>query len=77
MSDQRASPDPHTPGDEPGWHVRSGLSMREMEQLLDWLEQCGCTCREVYVDVLGATVRWRSRLTARTGPEPGTPSAPA
>lgn len=45
--------------DETGWRTCSGLTLREMEQLLDWLEQCGCTAREVQVDVLGATVRWR------------------
>jgi hypothetical protein len=62
MSDHPPSPGllaGRTTEDDAGWRVCSGLAFHEMEQLLDWLEQCGCTCREVQVDVLGATVRWR------------------
>lgn len=62
MPDHRPEPDllaGRASRDEAGWHVCSGLTMREMEQLLDWLEQCGCAGSEVQVDVLAATVRWR------------------
>jgi hypothetical protein len=45
--------------DEQGWHVRAGLTFREAEELLDWLDQVGCPSREVQIDEAGATVRWR------------------
>jgi hypothetical protein len=43
------------------WQVRSGLDFRQAEALLDQLEQCGCTCREVLrsEDGQSFTVRWR------------------
>jgi hypothetical protein len=62
MPDHRHSTDlfaDRTRQDDEGWHVCSGLAFYEMEQLLDWLEQCHCPGREVRVDVLGGTVRWR------------------
>jgi hypothetical protein len=45
--------------DAAGWNVCTGLALSEMEQLLDWLEQCHCPGREVRVDLRAATVRWR------------------
>jgi hypothetical protein len=62
MPDHRHSTDlfaDRTHQDDAGWHVCTGLALFEMEQLLDWLEQCHCPGREVRVDVLSATVRWR------------------
>lgn len=44
---------------EDGRHVRSGLGLFEMEQLLDWLEARACTCRDVRIDVLKGTVSWQ------------------
>jgi len=43
------------------WESRSGLDMRQVETLLDWLEVCGYTRREVSLseDQLTMTVRWR------------------
>lgn len=41
-----------------GWRVRTGLSFREVERLLDWLESQGRTQREVRLDADGVTVRW-------------------
>jgi hypothetical protein len=46
--------------DEEGWAVVSGLTQREAEELLDWLEANGFTQREVqYTPGPGVTVRWR------------------
>jgi hypothetical protein len=57
------SPDPATSEPEVTavWQVRSGLDFRQAEELLDCLERCGCTCREVLPSEDGRsfTVRWR------------------
>jgi hypothetical protein len=46
--------------DAEGWAVVSGLTQREAEDLLDWLEANGFTQREVlYTPGPGVTVRWR------------------
>jgi hypothetical protein len=47
---------------ESPWQSRSGLDFRQAEELLDWLERCGCTCREVVrsEDGQSLTVRWRA-----------------
>ena len=45
--------------DEQGWRVCAGLTLREAELLLDWLDQAGCPSREVQIDDEGTTVRWR------------------
>ena len=43
-----------------GWHVRTGLDFRQVEDLLDWLEVRGVSRREVELsrDQQGFTVRW-------------------
>ena len=51
--------DPRGALDEQGWRVRAGMPLREAELLLDWLDQAGCTSREVLLDEAGVTVRWR------------------
>jgi hypothetical protein len=46
--------------DAEGWSVASGLTQREAEELLDWLEANGYARREVSFDPgPGVTVRWR------------------
>ncbi len=46
--------------DAAGWSSASGLSQREAEELLDWLEANGFGQREVvYPPGGGLTVRWR------------------
>lgn len=45
--------------DDQGWRVRTGLTLYEAEQLLDWLDQIGCDEREVQIDDTTTTVRWR------------------
>lgn len=47
------------PSAQDQWHVREGLSLRQAEELLDWLDQHGATQHEVAVDATGTTVRWR------------------
>jgi len=44
-----------------GWETRSGLDIRQVETLLDWLEVCGYTHREVLLseDQSTMTVRWK------------------
>jgi hypothetical protein len=43
-----------------GWATASGLTQREAEELLDWLEANGFNQREVvYTPSAGITVRWR------------------
>ncbi len=66
---------PHSPNllarqadhDEAGWYVYRGLALHEMEQLLDWLEQCRCDGCEVQVDLVEATVRWRPATDRGSG----------
>lgn len=43
----------------PGWHERAGLTIREAEELLDWLEAHGVTRREALVTPEGTVVRWQ------------------
>jgi hypothetical protein len=45
---------------EPGWQVRTGLSLGQAEELLDHLEVSGVTCREMRVEGGAVTVRWQS-----------------
>ena len=46
--------------DAEGWVSSSGLTQREAEELLDWLEANGFGQREVrYMPGSGITVRWR------------------
>jgi hypothetical protein len=46
--------------DAEGWARASGLTQREAEELLDWLEANGFSQREVtYPPEGGVTVRWR------------------
>jgi hypothetical protein len=46
--------------DAEGWSSASGLTQREAEELLDWLEANGYGQREVtYTPGPGVTVRWR------------------
>jgi hypothetical protein len=52
------TPTPRAYVDEQGWQVREGLTLREAEELLDWLDQVGCPSREVQVGEAGVTVRW-------------------
>jgi hypothetical protein len=43
-----------------GWASASGLTQREAEELLDWLEANGFIEREVhYLEAGGISVRWR------------------
>jgi hypothetical protein len=45
--------------DAEGWATASGLTQREAEELLDWLEANGFSQREVvYSPEAGLTVRW-------------------
>jgi hypothetical protein len=45
--------------DAPEWRRCSALSLRQAEELLDWLESNGYATREVSVDLeRGVTVRW-------------------
>jgi hypothetical protein len=37
---------------------RSGLTLRQAEDLLDWLEANGCTGAEFAIEGTGCTVRW-------------------
>ncbi len=43
-----------------GWHFRKGLEFHEVEDLLDYLEACGISRREVELnrEEEGFTVRW-------------------
>jgi hypothetical protein len=51
---------PASPGvAEPGWQVRTGLTLSQAELLLDHLEGCGVTCREMRFEGGGVTVRWQ------------------
>jgi hypothetical protein len=43
-----------------GWRVCTGLELREVEELLDWLESGGVTRWEVSVTESGVTVRWQA-----------------
>jgi hypothetical protein len=59
-------PDPQFRRDGPepvidGWHVRSGLDFRQIEELLDWLEREGIKNRELKIsnDHRYFTLRWR------------------
>jgi len=46
--------------DEDGWMRVRGLSLTEAQQLLDWLENCEVTDRELSFDpATGFSVRWR------------------
>jgi hypothetical protein len=44
--------------DVEGWAACDGLTFREAEQLLDWLEANGWTRREVKLTDEGVRVRW-------------------
>jgi hypothetical protein len=62
FSDEPADPAPapeSTAPEETAWQERSGLTLREAEDLLDWLEAHGVTQREARVTPEGCTVRWR------------------
>ncbi len=51
---------PEITSDAAGWSTASGLTQREAEELLDWLEANGFGQREVlYTPSPGVTVRWR------------------
>jgi hypothetical protein len=41
------------------WQVQTGLTLREAEELLDWLEAHGVSQREAQVTPDGVVVRWR------------------
>ena len=57
---ERPTPGPTGPQvDEQGWYFREGMTLREAEELLDWLDQIHCPTREVRVGAVGTTVRWR------------------
>ncbi len=45
---------------EPGWQVRTGLTLTEAERLLDHLETCGVTCLQTHFEAGTVTVRWQS-----------------
>jgi hypothetical protein len=51
---------PVAPSPEPGWQVRTGLNLHQAEDLLDYLEASGVTCREIRIEAGGVTVRWRA-----------------
>ena len=62
MTEQGSSTTPlrsDTHLDEQGWYVCSGMTLREAEELLDWLDHVGCPAREVQIETAGTTVRWR------------------
>jgi hypothetical protein len=57
--DKRKLIRPPVASDAEGWASVSGLTQREAEELLDWLEANGYTRREVvYTPEPGVTVRW-------------------
>jgi hypothetical protein len=50
----------HSAADPEGWWTCSGLNVREVEELLDWLEVSGYTRREVRLgEGEQLTVRWQ------------------
>jgi hypothetical protein len=59
--------DPPAPASGPGsstpegaaWQERTGLTLRQAEELLDWLEANGVTRREVALTEEGCVVRWQ------------------
>jgi hypothetical protein len=56
--DQQASPDQP---EGPQWHACVGLTLRQAEELLDWLDACGYEHSEVAIDPKqGVSLRWRS-----------------
>jgi hypothetical protein len=58
--DKRRVVRPPVATDAEGWATATGLTQREAEELLDWLEANGHTQREVqFTPGPGITVRWK------------------